>query len=121
MKKYEGVYFQVLICFSKFVCQLCEVSWVGDEYYVYVWVDGVDVWFCYMDLMDVVVFMLDMVEVLLDMYMCQEVEFLVLFDQVKVFIDVCYDLCGSDLVILIVIIFQKGGMLLNNWCKCYVE
>jgi len=121
MKKHETDYLQALTAFSKPARQLCQVTWTGDDQYLYDWAPGADVWFRYMDLSEAVGFMLDMARASLDIHMRQEVAFLGLFDQVKRDIDKRYDLRGSDLATLIVTTFQSGGTLSNNRRKRYAD
>ena len=121
MKRHETDYLQALTSFSKPARQLCQVTWAGDEHYLYDWTQGADVWFRYMDLTDAVAFTLDMAQAALDIHMRQEVAFLALYDRVKHHIDARYDLRGSDLATLIVTIFQNGGALSNNRRKRYAD
>lgn len=121
MKKHEADYLQALTAFSKPARQLCQVTWAGDDHYLYDWAQGADVWFRYMDLTEAVAFTLDMARASLDIHMRQEVAFLGLFDQVKRDIDERYDLRGSDLATLILTAFQSGGTLSNNRRKRYAD
>ena len=121
MKEHEADYLQALTAFSKPARQLCQVTWVGDEHYLYDWTQAADIWFRYMDLTEAVGFTLDMAQTSLDIHMRQEVAFLGLFDRVKRHIDERYDLRGSDLATLIVTIFQNGGTLSNHRRKRYAE
>jgi hypothetical protein len=121
MKRHEADYLQALTSFSKPARQLCQVTWAGDEHYLYDWTQGADVWFRYMDLTDAVAFTLDMAQAALDIHMRQEVAFLALYDRVKRHIDERYDLRGSDLATLIVTTFQNGGALSNNRRKRYAD
>lgn len=121
MKKHEADYLRALTAFSKPARQLCQVSWAGDEHYIYDWTDGADIWFRSMDLTEAATFTLTMAEASLDIHMRREVEFLALFDRVKRYIDARHDLRGSDLATLIVTIHQNGGTLSANRRKRYAD
>jgi Fic family protein len=121
MKKHEAEYLQALTAFSRPARQLCQVTWAGDERYVYAWAAEADTWFRTMDLTEAVTFTLAMAKASLDTHMRQEVEFLALFDRVKRHIDERHDLRGSDLSTLIVTIFQNGGTLSHGRRKRYAD
>jgi hypothetical protein len=114
MKRHEDQYLAALKSFSVPARELCEVSWAGDDRYSFDWAKGADVWFRYMDLTEPVRFTLAMAKASLDEHMRQEVEFLVLFDKVKRYIDERYDLRGSDLASLIKSAHQNQGKLSKN-------
>lgn len=121
MKKHEAEYLQALTVFSKPARQLCQVTWAGDEHYAYEWAPEADIWYRYMDLTEAVTFTLAMAEASLETHMRQELEFLGLFDRVKNHINERHDLRGSDLAMLIVTIFQNGGILSGNRRKRYAD
>lgn len=121
MKRHEDAYLDALTSFSRPARELCDVTWLGNDAYLYDWKPDADVAFRYPDLTACVEFTLQMAKAALEQDLQRETRFLIDFDRTYRAIDDRFDIRGPDLSNLIVFAFEQGGRLSNNRRKQYGE
>jgi len=111
MKRHESDYLAALVTFSKPARDLCDVTWAGDDRYIFDWKANADEAFRYMDLSEAAEFTLRMAQAALEQDLHGETVWLTNFDAVYTAIKQSYDVRDADLSVLI------AGALKKRWCS----
>lgn len=120
MKRHESDYLAALVTFSKPARDLCDVTWAGDDRYIFDWKANADEAFRYMDLSEAAEFTLRMAQAALEQDLHGETVWLTNFDAVYTAIKQSYDVRDADLSVLIAGALKNGGAVSKNKRKSYL-
>lgn len=121
MKRHEADYLAALVDFSRPARELCDVTWAGDDRYIFDWRPDSDEAFRYMDLTAAAEFTLRMAQTALERDLYGETSWLSNFDAIYTSIKRDFDIRDADLSALIAGALKNGGVVSKNKRKLYLH